>query len=659
GEGSDATMGIGGNVNEEGDPFVYLVETNDPRYIGLDKHPMDKQAIKNGLLPIGMMQNMTAIKNGTANSVGIVFSKQMEFREGYYYRVRFNFDEVLNTEVEGYCQGQVVFTLKVVPEYMKWTGADSRNWNNDANWSRVTAEELLRAANGSDDHTIATANDNAMSYAPLDFTKVIVPDLRKELDEDNNMVPTKGYPWMFKASVYLDGVETLNGKRTWNDEAVSGDENPEGIATENIEYDMTSLDMLETDGKLACRPWYANTCEQIHFNHGAELVHQESFVFEKNYQKAWVDMEMTGDRWYTLGSPLQGVVAGDMYTKTAAGKQDNELFTEINFNNTDYGRFEPAVYQRGWNKANTNTYKIDGRNEAYNTAVALNWSRVYNDVDEDYAPGTGFSIRTESMERWGEDKNVRFRLPKADDKYSYFDKGDNTEDIDDKTVGRPGNRHSLTDFTGGKFETTVSVGTAGNYFLVGNPFIARMDMAKFLEVNSTAIAPYYWIMTDERQDATYWDEKSGTFISTELTEAVNGTIAPMQGFFVQATAATKDLKLTFTPDMIVEDADLSKAPELKSVSMYELQVISVSALDADGDVASRAIINIDPMAQAAYDGAEDATLLLDRTLDSRATVYTVASEQALAINSLDAIVETEIGLLAAADDVVSTLVFEG
>ena len=673
GEGSDATMGIGGNVNEEGDPFVYLVETNDPRYIGLDKHPMDKQAIKNGLLPIGMMQNMTAIKNGTANSVGIVFSKQMEFREGYYYRVRFNFDEVLNTEVDGYCQGQVVFTLKVVPEYMKWTGVDSRNWNNDANWSRVKAEELLLPDGDAktSDHTIVNdkkrialvenamgvietrevdVTGNAMSYAPLDFTKVIVPNLRG--DET-----AKGYPWMFTAS--SKDIQTLNGSRTWNDKATSAVVDAEGIATENIEFDMTSLDLT---GKLACRPWYANTCDQIHFNHGAELVHQESFVFEKNYQKAWVDMEMTGDRWYTLGSPLQGVVAGDMYTKTAGGKQDNELFTEINFNNTDYGRFEPAVYQRGWNKAETKTYFLgDESHASKSTAVSLNWSRVYNDVDEDYAPGTGFSIRTESkgIDNWGEDKIVRFRLPKADDTYKYFDPGNNTEGADDTNVTRNGNRHSLIAFNNdGKFEPTVSVGTAGNYFLVGNPFIARMDMAKFLVVNSNVIDPYYWIMTSNRQDATYWDEKSGTFISTDLTEKADGQIAPMQGFFVKAKNAATKLTLTFTPDMIVTgkiDNDL----ELKNVSIYEPQLITVSALDADGEVASRAIINIDPMAQGAYDGAEDAALLLDRTLDSRATVYTVASEQALAINSLDAIVETEVGLLAAADDVVSTLVFEG
>ena len=177
-------------------------------------------------------------------------------------------------------------------------------------------------------------------------------------------------------------------------------------------------------------------------------------------------------------------------------------------------------------------------------------------------------------------------------------------------------------------------------------------------MNSNVIDPYYWIMTSDRQDATYWDEKSGTFISTDLTEKADGQIAPMQGFFVKAKNAATKLTLTFTPDMIVTgkiDNDL----ELKNVSIYEPQLITVSALDADGEVASRAIINIDPMAQAAYDGAEDAALLLDRTLDSRATVYTVASEQALAINSLDAIVETEVGLLAAADDVVSTLVFEG
>ena len=655
---------------------------------------MDKQTIKNSLLPIGMMQNMSATKGGNANSVGIVFSGQMEFREGYYYRVRFNFDEVLDTEVEGYCQGQVVFTLKVVPEYMKWTGADSRNWNNDANWSRVKADELLLPTGDGKISDYTVINDkkrialvenengvieirekevagNLLSYSPLDFTKVVVPDLRKEYVDatvkEPVMKPTEGYPWMFNASVYEGGIETLNENQPWNDKAVS-EEQSEGVASENIEYDMTSLDLSEKN-KLACRPWYANTCEQIHFNHGAELLHQESFVFGTNYQKAWVDMEMAADRWYTLGSPLQGVVAGDMYTKSKGGKQDNELFTDITFNTDDYGRYAPAVYQRGWNKGEAKTYLLGDESHAYKSAaVELNWSRVYNDVEEAYTPGTGFSIRTDSKtikteSEWKVEDVVRFRLPKADNNYSYFDPDKNTEEKDDTNVEeRNGERHSLVAFTNGKFETTVTVEKDGSYFLVGNPFIASMDMAKFLTENEKVIEQAYWIMTDKRQEATLWDEKSGTFLGTDKTEKVDGVIAPMQGFFVKAKDEAKksatELTLTFTPEMIVTDKGMKDAPLLRSEERYQPQVIRVSALNVDGDVASRALINIDPMAQADYVGSEDAALLIDRTLDNRATVYTVASEQALAINSLDAIVETEVGLLAT-EGTRSTLMFEG
>ncbi|MDE6805809.1 MAG: hypothetical protein K2J05_03275, partial [Muribaculaceae bacterium] len=462
GEGTDAEMTMAGNRNEAADPYVYLVETDDPAYISLDKHPMDKMPIRNSLLPIGMVDNLSAkTTENDKNNVTILFDENMEFAEGYYYRVRFTFDEVIPTEVEGYCEGHVVFTIKVVPEYQKWTGADSRNWNNDTNWSRVTADDILLPAGDAktDDFTVVQKRSriplivdadgsvtpkpekllpsNRRSYAPLDFTKVLISKMANDT--------TTGYPYMFAATE--EKIMTLHDEMSWNNRAL-----PAGIRTmeptENIEYDMVSLDLK--DGPLAMRPWYANTCEQIHFNHGAEMAHQESFIFEKNYQKAWVDMEMTGDRWYTLASPLQGVVAGDMYTKTAGGKQDNELYTDITFNNDDYGRYEPAVYQRGWNKAEAATYLLgDNSHDSKSAAVQLNWSRVYNDVDEDYAPGLGFSIRTATDGITTPDKDdngnvtVRFRLPKADDSYSYFDKVDHTEGADDTTVGRTGNRHAL------------------------------------------------------------------------------------------------------------------------------------------------------------------------------------------------------------------------
>lgn len=81
-------------------------------------------------------------------------------------------------------------------------------------------------------------------------------------------------------------------------------------------------------------------------------------------------------------------------------------------------------------------------------------------------------------------------------------------------------------------------------------------------------------------------------------------------------------------------------------------------MDGDGEAVSRAILNVDPDAKADYVSAEDAPLLLDNTFGLQPTVYSVASEHALAINSLDQIVETEIGLYAP-DDAKTVLLFEG
>ncbi|MDE6040685.1 MAG: hypothetical protein K2F99_03820, partial [Muribaculaceae bacterium] len=320
GDGTVAEMTMAGNRNKAADPYVYLVETDDPAYISLDKHPMDKMPIRNSLLPIGMVADLSAkTTEDGKNNVTILFDKNMQFAEGYYYRVRFAFDEVIQNEVDGYCEGHVVFTIKVVPEYQKWTGADSRNWNNDSNWSRVTADDILLTKGDKriNDFTVVQNREriplivdaegkvtpkekkllpsNRRSYAPLDFTKVLVSKMANDT--------TTGYPFMFTAPDAK--INTLHGEKIWNNQAATAT-TIMMEATENIQYDMVSLELDTENSPLAMRPWYANTCDQIHFNHGAELLHQESFVFGTNYQKAWVDMEMAADRWYTLGSPLQG-----------------------------------------------------------------------------------------------------------------------------------------------------------------------------------------------------------------------------------------------------------------------------------------------------------------------------------------------------------------
>lgn len=675
GKGKEANMVVHGIHSDERDPFVYLVGTNDPRYIGIDKHPMDKVALYDaGLLPIGVVTDLTASTRGDENHVSIVFSNQMEFREGYYYRVRFNFDEEQSgaDRPEGYCSGQVVFTIKVVPEYMKWNGAINRNWNNDGNWNRMAADELMFGPRnewripeytvvdskkvdiifqgGTVDHTLeTTVKGNTKSFAPLDFTKVVVPDLSKDT---GTAAASEGYPTMFDSDA--ESILVHDDEYDWNTVAETA---ATGIATKDIVYDMASYELEEA---IICRPWYANVCEQIHFNSGAELLHQEYFQFGLNYRKAWVDMEMKGNRWYTMASPLEAMVAGDMYTKSATGRQDTELFTDISFRNDEYGRYAPAVYQRGWNKAEAKTYMLgDGTKDFRSSATALTWSRVYNDVAESYAPGTGFSVRTDmkGITNPSDEGTVLFRFPKKDSNYSYYDPDDATEKADDSRPSRVGNRYRLTTFANGQFKATVSVGTPGQYFLVGNPFMASMKMEAFLKENASLIEPCYWIMTDDRQAAYLWDEKSGTFLGNDLTEDPKGKIPPMQGFFVKAKTKAPSLTLIFTPAMMDDGAIEDKIP-VRSAAGAPTDRITVTAVDDNGGIASRAVIALDRSADNAFNGSEDVALLIDRSLVEHPTVYTVAGNQALAINSLETISSTEVGVLAGEGET-TTLVFEG
>ena len=146
------------------------------------------------------------------------------------------------------------------------------------------------------------------------------------------------------------------------------------------------------------------------------------------YNKAWVDYKLDGSRWYTLASPLQGVVAGDFYTDSSTGKEGSEYFKDIKFNTEDddnienNSRFNPSVYQRAW-KGNA-TLVTAGNNTngtSKEVAVAGNWSALYNDVTDAYTPGTGFSLKVQDLPT--DSDQALFRLPKADPSYSYYSQG--------------------------------------------------------------------------------------------------------------------------------------------------------------------------------------------------------------------------------------------
>lgn len=632
-------------------PYIFLVETNDPDYEDLGT--LDDADNNIGLMSVGEIKSLTARIGGDENAFeAVLYNDVFIPKEGYYYRLRFSFEEdaAAGSAEEGVvaCGGQDVFTIKVVPEYQKWNGGSAltdRNWNNDANWSRVEAEDLYLTADrktAMDEFVADGSNKRKSSYAPLDFTKVIIPSIADPINNPPLLEKYEGQAVEDLSSSYSD----ISSKVIWT-KIPSSD--AAGAATHDIEYDMAAYDAPEGQpSQVRCRPWYSNTCEQIHFRPNSEIGGQGNLI----YQKAWVDITVLPGRWHTLATPLKTVVAGDMYLPRANARQETELFQDITFSYGDYNRFAPAVYQRGWNKSTTTVFEIGGGSR--NVALKADWSNVYNDVTEVYGRGTGFSIKTDvSGVTSPSADGVLFRLPKADASFDYFSQ-DGTQQGNTTAIDRT-DSYRLNDADG----TITSVSRGGNqYFLVGNPFMAHLDMQKFLQANSSRINAKYWVLTGSSQGVAIFDETSDGFVGTE-----SGYVAPLQGFFLEAkdgAAATEGgdskLELVYTADMACNTSFMT-SPLRSAVHANGGNIVTISAVQ-EGGVVSQAFVNLSSDATKEYDGRNDAVLIDNSELEVPASVYTIGGNRALSVNTTDDVDGTEVGLITDAD-ARTTLVFDG
>lgn len=621
------------------DPLIYLVATNDPEYQDLGISSM-------GLMPVGEVVALTAKKDGgSRNAVEMMFYNTFKFKEGYRYTLRYNFEELASAEkpddVEDngvVCKGQDSFTLLVVPEYLEWHGVNgSTNWADDMNWRRMPAKSLNYKGPTENhdltDHITDGSNSRLDAFVPMDFTKVVV---RKGTDA----------PALLNAG---DTQVSIGGENfTWS----SNPYPTESGVTGEIQFHMAAR---SRDNKsVDCRPWLDNECDEIHFGNAAEIGAQQLL----RYNRAHVETELDPSRWYTLSSPLADIVAGDMYLPTASARQETELFLPIKFDRKYYDRFAPAVFQRSWNRAYAWVHEVPGGSETdpkTDVFVETTWSGVYNEVNEKYTAGTGFSIKIDgSTVGMGAGKKALLRLPKDDLKYSYHTDDDmitgSEIDVRKTEAGR------LNPVDGEIFLENYHAGN--KYFLVGNPFMSHMDMAVFLDINSDKIQRKYWILTADAQLAGVMDPVSGALISNTDDP---GFVPPMQGFFVEALepiAEGATLKLRYTSKMAVVRNDQASPMKMPGSRLSDTPKLSISAIE-NGKAVSSAVIAISSLASADYDSAEDVPVIFDNTLGHTAIVYTVAGDRAAAVNLTPGAAGVEVGLRTIDGEGRRTLRFEG
>ena len=481
-------------VERASDYNVYLASTDDPTG---DKSIYSEMK-RTGALPIvGKIVKLLAKKedpNGY-NRLCVYFTSNFEVCEGYTYTLSLPFKEAGDANT---CDGTLLLNLKIVPDYEVWTGAaGNTDWNNDQNWRRADGNlrasidepttssplnnnELYRTNNLPSSSPLADYDTNSSNYrtakdrllrkgfAPLYCTHVLIknnewgdaPVLYDALDGKDDLT---SYPF-----------PNLRDKDGWNvtSEVV---EPATATATAILRFDMQarSFDKWKDvyggnpdkgrSGDLIAEMYQVNSCDEIAFQAGAEMLNAHLL----NYNNAWMEYQLDNRRWYLMGSALQGTISGEWYAPKMTAQQKTTYYEPVTFNANDYDRYNPAIYQRSWDKAKAILYEVgstystddnqddlvDGGSasqgawngvdwnangaDAYldrlgykpmagkkaNVAIKGIWSNTYNDATVDYGKG-GFSVMVMNHLK-GTDKDQSddvtvVRLPKEDLIYKYW-----------------------------------------------------------------------------------------------------------------------------------------------------------------------------------------------------------------------------------------------
>lgn len=387
----------------------------------------------------------------------------------------------------------------------------------------------------------------------------------------------------------------------WNKWDNWSDGSPYCCTNAIISSDADNFPMLGTPVKPA-----DYCCKDIFFEPRSAVDNVPSL----NYRKAWVELEQKPNHYYLLSAPLKQMYTGDMFMPADTTKA--KYFEELNEGNWKEQRFNPSIYQRLWAAAhpgkiysldsNGNPVLTDDKTLAVNEAT---WSHNFNAVAKPYGMGEGFSMWIDNGNLPATNK-FSIRLPKAHKEYSYFVDYDQekvasekvTKDADkiNRFIYEPDSpkegdltmeykylsggeevTENRTVFVGqSEYQITLKSDIPTQTFLLGNPFMSRLNVNKFLEVNENVSS----VKVEVENESGGMEEQT---VSKVASTGNATTIAPMQAFYV----TTKDepstqITLLLTPEMIggskkaTEESKPAEAKGLK-VCVESLKTRSKSA----------------------------------------------------------------------------------
>lgn len=612
------------------DQHVFISDTNDPTFTSTNQI-------------IGTLKEKT-LATGT-KTLGLVFDDNVVniLHEGYWYELNFSYE--LYNSTTAACPGDLFITLKVVPEYLTWFPSVANklnaNWNNDLNWKRSTAAELYDKkykdyGEATYDNPVNTNLTRQQAYTPMKFSKVVIPENKLVYPGLDNIVYRVGNDIATKLTNFK-GEEATSGIAY--DFVVSWDDNTADHSTDG-------------NGTFKCETFHGNLCDQIFFKARAELLNQQYLI----YNKAYVEKEVTQNKWNIISTPLKDVYAGDFFVPLTTGREDSKTaFQTMNFGETSDNRVYAPVYQRNWDSnatqvvdgvTNYEAHDYNGTNISIDTIsdVSMNveslyWSHVYNKLDEKYENGKGFALKAGDQYKQLSAKWL-FRLPKEDVEYKYF-KPDGRYS-DQKVTLQKDALYRLNLLTSnepgllGEYSQPLTANTHSNnrYYIVGNPYTASLSMYRFLNGNPS-FERKVWTLVDGVLKAHSVPE--GTYNRSQ-----DFIIEPMQGFFVKVKEGETVSQANFTLVMTT-DRWISGGTAVQEPAAVYINVVN------DDNLCSTAKVVVCNDANDEFVDDEDVELLNNSDIEDVPQVYTVAGNQAVALNKLSNINFLPLGIIAKED----------
>ena len=397
----------------------------------------------------------------------------------------------------------------------------------------------------------------------------------------------------------------------------------------------------------------SNGCNYIHFEPNAEVRNTHYL----DYEKAWVDIKLKPNRYYMLAAPLKRIYSGDWFI--AANGQLPEPFTSLDAGSYPESRVTPTIYQRIWDATYMDRL-VSSSNKPYirpgdKVDVSVTgWTKPFNwlatPYDKNRVDGQEFDFNALSV--WvhplkpsddGEgdsNKEYTFRFPKAHEEYHYYDENGTVLGVGEQITDRNNSGRFIYEGEDEKMTFPVKMrfkneSFQNKTFLVGNPFMAHIDMEEFLKVNDHIASVKIYDGENGTANSLIYDLNGDGILTATPGGEVNTlqAIAPMRSFFVtcrEDIGPVESCAVTFTEKMLKTQPEITKSrlPKEQNASMESRSIRLTASVD---NCQSGALVYFSKNASDDYREDEDAEILMEKGMNPTIALFTIAGQQALDI----------------------------